>query len=328
MSTREFYQRISIIVILVVAIVNNSFVIGQNLPTKMLRLYIDNDFLAYQKEDGAYTSGLRIDFVSERRKHPRAFVDKLYFHSGEESIVSMGWSLTQVMITSNDISKEEPIPGDYPYSGSLLITKSFNSMNPSKKVSIKTEYVAGIMGPYAFAGETQDSFHKFIGHNRPKGWDHQFPTTVFFNINVSTHRALVPLTKASELIVSGEISIGSLTNSLSIGSLLRVGRMLPYFDSHVQQFITPRSKRWQLYGFLKPQVSFVKNNVLLEGTLQMSEAVPPPHVLIKHMVFSADLGLVISYRVVAVSFTYKETTGLIMNQPSKALGNVSLYFGL
>ena len=307
--------------------------LGQVVQQRMLRVSMDNDFFAYQKEDGAYTNGLRFDFISEGKENSKSLERKFYFHTGNNSLVVKELSLTQIMFTSNDITKKDPMPGDYPYSGSLLITRSFNSISPHTNLSVKTEYVGGIMGPYSFACETQRSFHKLINDGRPQGWEHQFPNTLFFNVNISIHRYVLRPAKTAELVFLGEVNTGSLTNRVSIASLLRLGRMLPYFNSHVQQFITPRSTSWQLYVFVKPQASFVGSNLLLEGTAQKSgsalaQAVPPPQVSIRHAVFTGDLGLVISYRVFAFSFTFIETTGLILNQPNKALGNVSLYIAL
>src|SRR5688572_14940976 len=77
--------------------------IAQDVPNRILRIYMDNDFFAYQKEDGAYTNGLRIDFFKEEKVKHNSVLDRFYFNAGNKSLVSKGWSLMQVMITSNDI---------------------------------------------------------------------------------------------------------------------------------------------------------------------------------------------------------------------------------
>jgi lipid A 3-O-deacylase len=333
MWTRKNSQLRLLICALAIFCVQPTICSGQD-EKGMLRLYVDNDFLAFQNKDGAYTNGLRIDFFTEEKTESSAFRGKLYFNTGSKPIVTTGWSLMQVMITSNDITLDKPMPGDYPYSGTLYLTRSFNSMNPTKRASIQTDYIIGLMGPSALAGETQDSFHRLIRQNRPKGWGHQFPTTLFLNINVSAKRFLASLSPSSELILSGEVNMGSMNSGLSVGSIFRIGRMLPYFNGQVQQFVTSKEKGWQLYFFAKSQASIVIHNALLEGTLGKAhttvlyENAPRPAVSIRHVVFSGDLGVLFSYRVLAFSFTYKETSALIQNQPRKALGNISLYAGL
>ena len=127
---------------------------------QMFRIYLDNDFFAYRKEDGGYSSGLRIDLFYQRSNEHESFFNNFLIKAGDSAINTHSWSIMQMMMTSNDITKEEWVKGDYPYSGSLFITRALYSINPDKQYAIKTEWLAGIMGPKAYAGEAQTWFHR------------------------------------------------------------------------------------------------------------------------------------------------------------------------
>src|SRR5690606_35302529 len=162
-------------------------VTGRN---SLFRIYVDNDFFAYRKEDGGYSNGMRLDMFYHRKKQPTSFLSNFLLKAGDSAINTYSWSVMQIMITSNDITKEEWTKGDYPYSGSLFVTHALNSVNPVEKYAIKTEWIAGVMGPESCAGEVQTWFHDLIGHHRPMGWHHQMPTALLLNVNLGYEEML------------------------------------------------------------------------------------------------------------------------------------------
>ena len=304
-------------------------------PSKqMFRIYLDNDFFAYRKEDGGYSSGVRMDLFYQRSSERESFFSNFLIKAGDNAINTHSWSIMQVMITSNDITKEEWAEGDYPYSGSLFISRALHSINSEKQYSIKTEWLAGIMGPKAYAGETQTWFHDLMGYPKPMGWHHQMPTSVLFNLNLSIEKLIFSPSKNLEVSIGGEVDAGTLYNGVSFQSTIRIGRMMPYFSGYLNRFTSDRGL--QAYFILKPQVSIVFHNTLLEGSLfrddysasSSTEGKTISESESNTLIAGIDYGIVLSYGPVAFSFTLNTNSGLVRNQPPKLLGNMSLYFAL
>jgi len=330
------YNRISGIFFLIVMLALPGFATlrAQEQPRKknLVRLYVDNDFFAYRKEDGGYSNGMRVDYFYHRKREPKSVLADLLIKAGDSAVNVYSWSAMQVMITSNDITNEKWTKGDYPYSGSLFVVHALNSVNPKQKYAIRTEWVAGIMGPHAYAGEVQTWFHELIGHAKPLGWHYQMPTALLLNLNLSFEKMIYSPFKNLELLGGGDIHLGTMFNGLAIQTTMRIGAMTPYFDGYINRFSSPR--KFQAYFIVKPQLSVVFHNTLLEGSLfrdddsrlgdngeTLSESESNPTIL------AVDFGLVLSYGPVAFSFTLNRNTGLVRDQPTKSLGNVSLYVG-
>jgi lipid A 3-O-deacylase len=307
----------------------------ESMPKKLFRVYLDNDLFSYNKQDGGYSNGLRLDLFYQQSRDRKSFFNDIFFIKASHNAINVySWSIMQVMITSNDISREDWKKGDYPYSGSLFITHALNSIHPEKKYAIKTEWYAGIMGPKAYAGETQTWFHKKIGSGRPMGWHHQMPTTVLVNIGLSIEKFVFSLGNTLEILIGGDLYAGTMFNQLSLQSTIRLGKMTPYLSGYINRFTSPGT--FQSYFIIKPQASIVLHNTLLEGSLfhndlkvdEGSENITKSESESNTLLFAIDYGLVLSYGSVAFSFTFNTNTGLARNQPAKTSGNVSLYFAL
>lgn len=304
-------------------------VTGRN---SLFRIYVDNDFFAYRKEDGGYSNGMRLDMFYHRKKQPTSFLSNFLLKAGDSAVNTYSWSVMQIMITSNDITKEEWTKGDYPYSGSLFVTHALNSVNPVEKYAIKTEWIAGVMGPEACAGEVQTWFHDLIGHHRPMGWHHQMPTALLLNVNLGYEEMLYSPGRGLEVIGGGEMYLGTMYIGLAFQSTIRFGKMTPYFDGLVSRYSLPR--KFQAYFIVKPQLSIVFHNTLLEGSLfrrDYSRGKDRDIVISESesntIVPAIDYGLMLSYGRVAFSFTLNRNSGLVRDQPTKSQGNVSLYIG-
>lgn len=331
--TRRILTMIRLLLILSI-VVSVQDAVAQRAPGKnsLLRIYMDNDFFAYRKEDGGYSNGIRLDYFYHRKRQPTSFLSNFMLNAGDSAINTYSWSVMQIMITSNDITQEEWTKGDYPYSGSLFVTHALNSVNPDEGYALKTEWIVGVMGPEACAGEVQTWFHDLIGHHRPMGWHHQMPTALLLNLNLGYEKLLFSPGRALEVLGGGEMYMGTMYIGLAFQSTIRFGKMTPYFDGFVNRFTGRR--KLQAYFIIKPQLSLVFHNTLLEGSLfrrDYSRGSDDGLIVSESesntLVPGIDYGLVLSYGPLAFSFTLNTNTGLVRDQPSKSLGNVSLYIG-
>jgi lipid A 3-O-deacylase len=330
-----FIPRVSFLLSLIVLL--NSSANGQE-NKRLVRVSMDNDFFAFRKEDGAYTNGLRLDFFYATKK--RSSVPSIFIGAGEGSLITTDFGIMQVMITPNEIRDIHPPEGDYPYSGSLFGMVSVNSINKQRTKSVTTEYVAGVIGPASLAGQTQIGFHRLAGFVRPVGWDTQYPTTLFTNINISAEELLASVHGRVEWIVGGELQLGTMRNSARVQSIIRIGKMNPYFSGVIKRFSAKNGAAFQLYLSLKPYAQFVAHDALLEGTVlhsqnagtyDMSEliyGIQTPKRFVSQEIYGGEVELVTIFHSVGLSVGYKGSTALLQHQPFKVYGNISLYCAL
>jgi len=255
----------------------------QTLPTRMLRLYEDDDYINIKGRgtDEAYTNGSRVDLFYTRHDPPHWFLDRAFPKAGDSSTDVYGWGIMQVMYTPRHIDDPDFQPDDYPWSGGLFVTHSLYSYNPKANYDLQTEVVAGVVGPASLAGATQKAFHHLIHYTQPMGWGHQFSNDLLLNLNLTIEKEVFAVRPGAdpllELIGGGSIHAGTMENKLSAYSLLRVGIMHPYFDGLMSQFASggssDRKGRLQLYFFARPQADIVYTNAILEGGMFTH----PPH---------------------------------------------------
>jgi lipid A 3-O-deacylase len=246
----------------------------QDTPTRMLRIYEDNDFLNVrgQGTDDAYTNGTRIDYFYMPRRPARWFVDKHLPKAGDSSVNVYGWGITQLMYTPDDISSADYQPNDYPWAGELFVTHSLYSYNPVKKYDLQTELVAGVIGPAALAGEMQALVHHIIHYTHPMGWPHQFRNDVLLNINFTAEKQLAAWGSAVEIIGGGQVFGGTMLNGMALYPLIRIGHMTSYFRGYLSQYSSPGSsgthshaRKWQAYFILKPEGQLYFTDAILQG---------------------------------------------------------------
>ena len=142
------------------------------------------------RTDRSYTNGSRIDFFYESRLKKDGFFYRVLPIAGDSSTNVSGWSVAQIMVTPQDLSKVEYQPNDYPYAGSLFVTRSFYSYNPKKKFSYQTELLVGIRGRHALAKQTQIAIH-VCNQRRRTAWLGQPAEHAAFNQFV-VHRGEKP----------------------------------------------------------------------------------------------------------------------------------------
>lgn len=236
----------------------------------MFRLYEDNDFINLRGKgiDEAYTNGIRLDIFFEKLGNSHFFLNKLFPKAGANSVNTFGWGIMQLMYTPRTISTAKPDPHDFPYAGTLVAIRSLHSANPIKKYSFNTELQIGLTGPLSFAKEAQIAIHRLIKYQRPMGWKHQLPADAIVNVNFAVEKQLVQYKKWVELIGGTQIAAGTFINSVSVHSLIRIGKMNPYFTGFIQRFSSSYEKgdennmQWQASVIFRPRIEYQFYNAI------------------------------------------------------------------
>ncbi|MBE9463376.1 lipid A-modifier LpxR family protein [Dyadobacter subterraneus] len=306
-------------------------------PTRIFRFYEDNDFLNIRGDgtDRAYTNGVRLDIFYQRKSPSKLPIDYLMPKAGKNSVDTYGWSVMQIMITPNNLTIPEYQSNDYPYSGALFITHSLFSSNQEKKYNFQTELIAGMRGPASFAKQTQEWIHHVINDEKPMGWQNQCNSKALINLNFAAEKQLAGIKKFAEIIGGAQISAGTMTNSLTIYPLIRIGKINPYFNGFISQFSTTTTgdtkKKMQFYFFIKPKLTLLASNAIMHGGIQRKtelerETEPAFTSNINHYLAEMDFGAVINKGNFSISYTQKPSTAYNKGLYSHNVGNISLYF--
>jgi len=143
------------------------------------------------------------------------------------------------------------------------------------------------------------------------------------------------------------VSLGTMLNALSVYPLVRIGKMSPYFNGFMNQYITPQSKccrrrnKIQAYLMIRPEIQLVYNNTLLEGGLFADSpgmkfepraasvtSINNSQSSVRRIVNSISYGIVVSEGKFCISFTQNSSTELKKGTYSHEVGNISMYFCL
>jgi lipid A 3-O-deacylase len=308
----------------------------------LLRGYEDNDIINIPGKgtDRGYSNGTRLDYFLVNNKPTLFFLNRIMPKAGDSSINTFGFSLMQVIYTPKNILKRIPDRNDFAYSGGLFATHSLLSANAINKYSWQTEVMLGVMGPPSLAKDAQLQAHKIVGIVRPAGWDYQLKTDPLLNVSVAGEKELLHFGKMVEGIGGARVFAGTAMNGVSLYSLIRIGKMTPYFNGYISQFSTQRGLkgRWQIYGIIRPAVDWVLSNALIDGGVFNRNNEPvsitdpdydEPEMgdrVRNRLVGKLGYGLVASAGRVGISFTQTTMTPVVKGTGRQEIGNISLYF--
>jgi lipid A 3-O-deacylase len=308
----------------------------------LIRAYHDNDFINFRGmgTDDAYTGGIRADIFFTKKKDSRFFIDRILPKAGARSNNIFQWGIMQVVYTPQDLDTSAYLSNDYAYAGGLYLIHSLYSYNALKKYSFQTEVNLGVMGPASLAEESQELIHRAIGYERPRGWQNQIKTDLLFNLNFTAEKQILGLGRFMEFIGGSKLSVGTQMNSVALYPLIRIGWMNPYFEGFISQYsntghsVSHPNRKFQFYGFVRPSISWVLTNAMLEGGFFSDHMKREEGELIKyqnyqtieHIIYQADFGTVMSYGQFSISVSQNISSMLIRNTYGHEYGNVSLYF--
>lgn len=303
----------------------------------MFRLYYDNDFINFQGKgtDNSYTFGTRLDYFYTKNHPSRFFLDRWMPKAGSGAVNTFGWSLMQVAYTPDDIITTEPDVDDYPYASGLFAIHSVYSSNPIQKFNIQTELSAGIIGPFSYANETQEGFHRWIKYQIPMGWDHQMPTDVLLNLSISGEKLVWQPGKWLEVSGGAGVKVGTMENAATVYGLIRIGKMESYYDGFLSQNGSPKENkphRFQIYAVAKPGLYVTAYNAFVDGGVFAGKSDYYRHAKGEQQPYTTDhdihpvidAGLQIVSGKIGFSVTQKIMPTLLKGFPSHPVGNFAL----
>lgn len=205
----------------------------------------DNDYFSPSNKDVNYTQGLRV--------------------SGEtpDSTGTHEWYAQQLFYTPYHKKTLQPMPGERPYAGYAAAGYKANWRRTGTLVDI-LGIETGIVGPHAYAKETQREFHKLLGQSYPVGWDTQLHDRGI--VNLTAERKYRAVFSDSDFITTAGANFGNLFDQGYLSGTLRVGHNLGA-DFYNVDTIFPRLAYdpWSYYWFATVLGRAVAYNVFLDG---------------------------------------------------------------
>ncbi len=233
---------------------------------------LDNDLLLGY--DSGYTNGIYFSFydigVGEVEPAPSRLLKPVLWTLSDQtwSRAVSTYSIGQAMITPKDITIENPDEDELPYAGLLFFNNTYLII--SKQYADKISTTIGFVGPLSFAEQSQKTVHKAIGSDEPMGWDTQIKNEFVFRFD----RARAWQTWSSQngywdIVTNGELSVGTISSSISAGALFRFGTNLTnsYAISLLNSTKTtnPAAVGGDWYVYAGGRASYLFNQIFTDG---------------------------------------------------------------
>ncbi len=176
--------------------------------------------------DRFYTDGVALGVTHTGPSWVDPLVDWLPWGEGRRTV---GYDLTQAMLTPADTSRSVPDPTDRPYAGILSFGISLHVAGSNSCHGLRL--VAGVVGPWSFAEETQREVHRLVGSGLPEGWSHQLKNEPLLDLAYEyRHRFRMAGRREAwllEILPSAGGAVGNALTQLQLGGLVRFGYNVP-----------------------------------------------------------------------------------------------------
>ncbi len=295
----------------------------------IFNIVIENDL--FVGSDSDYTSGVRFAWLSSEDNVPdlaRSIARLLPLAGTGSKRISV--AVGQSMFAPEDLSRTDVVAGDQPYAGWLY--GSVGMVSDTGKTLDNVMLTLGVIGPWAFAEETQKFVHNITGSPQPQGWAHQLHNEL--GLVLTYERKWRNLRDLSVLGLSIDatphvgINLGNINTDASVGATFRMGYNLPadYGPPRIRpslpgsDFFIPMDG-FGGYVFTTIGGRAVARNIFLDGNTFADS----PSVNKKHLIGSLQVGVVGSYKNTRISYTQVFVTKEYDTQNhSSAFGTVTL----
>lgn len=283
-----------------------------------LSVQAENDRIA--NTDRHYTHGTRIAWVSDNTTDgpdwARSLLETLYPLADVRG-GRFGFALGQNIYTPENTAATDLVTTDRPYAGWLYGAVSLHAETKRNRDAFdldtldSVELDVGLVGPQAYAGDVQNSFHDLIGVERSFGWHHQLKNEPAFALFFERKWRPSPyLWQGLELdaIPHAGGSLGTAFTLANAGVTLRLGQDLamdfgpphirPTFSGLGNVETASGNFGWYLFGGVEGRA--VLRNIFLDGnTFTDSHSVEK-----KPFVMDFQAGLAVRIKDIRIAFTH------------------------
>lgn len=205
-------------------------------------LDIDNDSLLFQRDDGLYTSGLRLSGNYRLRDGDRWR--------------SAGWRVGQQLFTARDTQRppEQLSSLDRPYAG-WLYGGLYYRIEQADGSELAFGLDLGCLGPCAGGRQTQAWLHRVLSQPQPRGWGAQLSRAWGVVAQFGGRSPYLRIGQHADVRAGLAARVGNLFNDVAVDLSLRAGALQGSADGG------------RLYGFLRAGLRVVGHDATLQGAL-------------------------------------------------------------
>ena len=298
---------------------------------QLFKISFDDDYFNYRGSgtDRYYTAGIEFGYYFKKRE--RNILPSLVHTSGLSRLYYI--SLKQIINTPNIIAKKGFHKGDYPYAGVLYGTFGSIYSNELSKSRFTRALSVGMLGPKAFAGETQIFVHRLINYTKPVGWDTQIKSELMLNYMTRFDKGVLSFGKKLDVITTTELNIGTVYDNASAGFTVRFGKLNSYFSNYSLINLAEENKhKRSVYFFVNPSIAVVAYNGTLQGGLSDGRL---KYSKSDYVVSSGDINRLLSKLTFGINYEGKKFSGSFSQSIQTAefttvdhheYGNISIAF--
>jgi lipid A 3-O-deacylase len=317
---------------------------GKDTAGGTLGVYLENDLFA--GTDRYYTSGVKLSWSSPNLEQfsdsPYAspllpLFDAIPWINEKDYQKNLVFGLGQNIYTPDDTESSALVLDDRPYAGWLYLGIGVVWKNASVRNSLVLDI--GVVGPWAYAQETQRLIHDLRDLDHPNGWDNQLHNELGFTLAYERMWRWPKHERRSgldwEILPHAGAAVGNVRTFANLGAEARLGLNLP--DDFGTSSIGPAATTstpvdgWQaadrsrfdlgLYLFARVDGRAVAHNIFLDGnTFGNSHSVG-------HNPFVADISVGVAMNIkntkIAYALVYR-TKEFSSQLEEQVFGTVSL----
>jgi hypothetical protein len=184
----------------------------------------DND--SFGGTDRYYTDGVALSLTQTGPNWLDPLADWLPWGQGRRTV---GYDLSQLMFTPDNLSLHNPDPKDRPYAGILAAGLSLHVEQGNSYNGLK--FVTGVIGPDSLADKTQEEVHRQVGSTIPQGWNQQLKNEPIMDLYYEYRHKFQLAGERDHWSVEGlpfgGAWLGNMLTQAAIGGVVRAGYNMP-----------------------------------------------------------------------------------------------------
>ena len=259
----------------------------------------ENDF--FNETDRYYTQGIIATLIHPIVRHSPFSKALLKLNSNTVNYYGIHAQLD--CFTPKSIRVDTIMFGERPYTGTIFISHSLNSLSKEKKLLLQTQLDLGGIGKCARCEDMQKAIHKGLVNIRPLSWEYQLANDFVINYTSKLEKGII-YKKYFELMVNGNFRAGTLYTDLGTGLNVRFGFFDPYFNN-LGLSKDPSSRKFKIYANIKTNTKLVGYNATLQGGIFSKDIYVIDADNVERFVFTGTVDVVVAFK--RFSLTYSRT---------------------
>ncbi len=259
----------------------------------------ENDF--FSQTDRYYTQGILVSFIHPIVKYSP--FSRTLLKLNKNAVNYYGIHAQQDCFTPKSIRIDTIMFGERPYTGTVFISHSLNSLSKEKRLLLQTQLDLGGIGRCARCEDEQKAIHKALLNIRPLSWEYQLANDYVINYRTKLEKGII-YKKNFELMANANFRLGTLYTDLGTGLNVRIGFFDPYFNN-LGLSKDPASRKFKIYGIIKANAKLVGYNATLQGGIFSKDIYVIDANNVERFVFDGTAAIVVAYK--RFSLTYSRT---------------------